>query len=414
MLLKKILKNLILFLISLFLVFLACEGIVRLLGKHDRDGNFYFFSRKIRPYKYPIAVVKNQIAKYYSKFSSFLVYDPDLGWVPRPMSVSNNGIYFYNRDGIRSSSCDFSISKKPENGVLRIAIFGDSFTHCDDILFQDSWGYYLQEDLRSAGINAEVINFGVGGYGIDQAYLRWKKQGYEYAPNIVIFGFAPEDVLRNVNLLRPIFPPAWEEGLPFSKPRFIFEKGKLRLINVPVLVPEKVPEVLRDVDSWNLSKYEYWLQFHGFQDNFWLKSKFICLLRDSILKAKSKDLGRSQFFKPESEPVKLSLEIIDTFARDVASRGALFYIVYLPDTAALCDLSHNIAPEEWKIVDELRRKYQVILPSEEMLLSVRNDFSITEVRHYHPSENQLIASQISTLLQEHLKRIIENLHRKEK
>lgn len=410
---KKIFNSLLLFFVSLFLVFLACESIIRLIGRQDSDGNFFLFSRKLRPFRYPVEAVKQQIAKYNSTFSNYLMYDPDLGWAPRPQSVSNNGLYFYNADSIREDSCDFPISKKPQNGVLRIALFGDSFTHCDDILFKDSWGNYLQEDLQKAGLNAEVINFGVSGYGIDQAYLRWKKQGYEYSPHIVILGLATEDILRNVNVLRPLFPPAWGEGIPFSKPRFILVKGKLQLVNVPALIPEKVPAVLRDLASWNLSKYEYWVNHEGFQDKFWFKSKFICLLRDTIHSAKNDNLGRGHFFKLDTEPVKLSLAIIDEFARDVASHGALFYIVYLPDISALFNISHGVAPEEGEILDALVRKYPVILPSNELLIKAREaSFNPITVRHYHPFENQLIASNISASIQEHLKRILEKLSKR--
>ena len=45
---------------------------------------------------------------------------------------------------------------------------------------------YLQHKLKDAGIRAEVLNFGVGAYGMDQAYLRWREQGKNFAPDIVI------------------------------------------------------------------------------------------------------------------------------------------------------------------------------------------------------------------------------------
>ena len=43
--------------------------------------------------------------------------------------------------------------------------------------------------------------FGVGAYGMDQAYLRWKKHGAKFHPHIVIFGFVAGNVQDNVNMV---------------------------------------------------------------------------------------------------------------------------------------------------------------------------------------------------------------------
>ena len=39
------------------------------------------------------------------------------------------------------------------------------------------WGFFLERNLTDLGYNVEVMNFGVGGYGIDQIYLRWEIEG---------------------------------------------------------------------------------------------------------------------------------------------------------------------------------------------------------------------------------------------
>lgn len=395
-------------LLAIVFGFVVCELAVRAIGRTDPDGNFYWFSRKILPYKYPIEAARYQIAKYQANFSSYVSYDPDLGWTPRPLSISNNKLYYYNADGIRSPSCDFPIARQAPSDTLRIALFGDSFTHCDDVPFNESWGNYLQEVLQHDGLKAEVINFGVGGYGIDQAYLRWKKIGKDFHPNIVIFGLATEDILRTVNVLRPLFPPAWGEGIPFSKPRFILEKGSLKLINVPALEPAKVPGVLRDLNSWPLSRYEYWLAQHGFNNAFWFKSRFICLIYDAVMNLSSHDLGREQYLQPDTEPGRISLALIDEFAKDVSAHGAFFCVVYLPDMNALFKISHNIAPQEARFIAEVIRKYPLILPDAEMLAKVRQEVP-TAVRHYNGMENRMIALSIAKSLEGYLRKMLEKI-----
>ena len=90
-------------------------------------------------------------------------------------------MYRYNTQGIRSPVPAFT--PRAAEGVLRIALFGDSFTHGDDVPVEHSFGQVLEQQLITAGIPAEVLNFGVGGYGIDQAMLRFKEHGAAFGRN---------------------------------------------------------------------------------------------------------------------------------------------------------------------------------------------------------------------------------------
>ncbi|NWG76198.1 MAG: SGNH/GDSL hydrolase family protein, partial [Rubrivivax sp.] len=198
------------------------------MGHYDPDGNFLVGKKRLRPYHLPIAGIEKKINIYLASTTSFIIYDPLLGWTHRPRSRSTNNLYFLNADGIRAAAPECFISKEPPPGTLRIALFGDSFTFGADVPFQETWGYYLQDEIEKSGVRAEVLNFGVGGYGMDQAYLRWKEVGCKFSPDIVIFGFHPENVKRNVNLIRSLYVP--QTGIPFSKPRFVLEDGRLRLI----------------------------------------------------------------------------------------------------------------------------------------------------------------------------------------
>src|SRR5439155_12092273 len=82
--------------------------------------------------------------------------------------------------------------------VVRIAAFGDSFTHCDGVANSFTWEYLL-ERLNPA---LEVLNFGVGGYGTDQALLRYELEGMAFHPHIAILGFLPENIHRVVSVFR--------------------------------------------------------------------------------------------------------------------------------------------------------------------------------------------------------------------
>ena len=62
---------------------------------------------------------------------------------------------------------------------------------------------------------AEVLNFGVHGYGTDQMLLRWELEGRRYAPDIVVLAFAYYHLDRNVTGFRF-----------YAKPRFVLERGR--------------------------------------------------------------------------------------------------------------------------------------------------------------------------------------------
>ena len=100
---------------------------MRYLGHYDADGNFFFRSKHLRPYRLPLIFLKEKF-KHLSFSTVCGVYDPDLGWSSRPPCASEDGLYQFNADGIRTISPDFQISKTAPKGVLRIALFGDSFT----------------------------------------------------------------------------------------------------------------------------------------------------------------------------------------------------------------------------------------------------------------------------------------------
>jgi len=261
---SKILSNLALLAGSVIISFIIGEALIRVAGHCDIDGNFFLSSCRLKPYVLPVNDISKKIQGYLASRNSYIVYDPFLGWTSRPGSTSENGLYCANLDGIRTSAADILASKVPQGGVLRVAIFGDSFTHGDEVPFENTWGYYLENNLRKRGINAEVLNFGMCGYGMDQAFLRWKKHGRYFSPHIVIFGLFTDDMNRNVNLIRPIYYPSTD--LPFSKPRFIGAKdAKLKLINVPTLSPEKMISVMSDPASWDLIKYEFWFNINDYK-----------------------------------------------------------------------------------------------------------------------------------------------------
>src|SRR5690606_2816732 len=155
---------------------------------------------------------------------------------------------------------------------------GDSFTFGDEVGDDDTWAVALERALAEHGIAAEVLNFGVNGYGTDQAYLRWRRDGRRFAPDVVVYGFQPENALRNLNVFRALYFAATD--MPLQKPRFLLEGGAddraLRAIGQPTIAPRDMLAALADLDRQPLAAYDRYAP--PYFDHWWLRSKLLALL----------------------------------------------------------------------------------------------------------------------------------------
>ena len=319
------------------------ELMIRANGAYDINGTFTFASyQPLRPHSLPIGTTRNLVADYSAATGhAATVYDSLLGWAPQANARSQNGLYAYDSSSIRidpSTPRDYSVS--PREGVLRIAIFGDSYTHSDEVPFSDSWGHYLEEQLNAANVSSEVLNFGVGGYGMGQAFLRYKEVGHRFPPQIVIFGFQAENAMRNVNILMPFNNRVTK--LPFSKPRFVLDNNDLRLLNSPAVPPQDVAEIIGDMQGWELQAHEYWYDPADYRERVWLKSRALAFGWAVLLENKWNSPRKEiEFYSLQNEPALLSLRIIQEFRKEAESNGAMFLTVHLPIEEYLQPLVNN-------------------------------------------------------------------------
>ena len=113
-----------------------------------------------------------------------------------------------------------------ENLGSKISCYGDSFAFCRQVNDNETWEHYLSKSFHD-----NVLNFGVGNYGIDQAILRLKRDFPKNPTEIVILCVVPDTIRRILNVWKHYF----EYGNTFGfKPRFILDNNELKLIKNPI------------------------------------------------------------------------------------------------------------------------------------------------------------------------------------
>jgi hypothetical protein len=357
---------------------------VRLAIRRDGDGQEWLRDVRLRPYHLPLTEIRATLAALAIP-AAFLVYDPDLGWAPRPYAASRDGQRRVDGGGIRTDR-ETALAAPP--GVLRIALFGDSFTFGDEVGQDETWGVALERALAARGVASEVLNFGVNAYGTDQAFLRWRRVGRAYHPAVVVLGFQPEDVLRNLNVFRPFYFAGSE--VPLSKPRFVERDGVLAAVNVPTVPPDRLLDVLTGSEGDALLRHERYGA--AYARPWWMHGKAAALLATALADA------RANPFVLTDEARDLTARIVATFADEVHADGAAFVIVHLPRREDLATMRGGSAPWYGDLLDDLRSHHVVVRPEDTI---TRIDDTLFAPRgHYAPELNRLVgAALVAPVLQ---------------
>lgn len=128
-----------------------------------------------------------------------------------------------------------------------VSLYGESFTFGSEVSDDEAWGNRLAGRLE-----ARVDNFGVGGYGTDQAFLRFQLNTNDTA-RVIVLGIVTENLMRNVNQYRDLIYVSG--GLGF-KPRFVLNATNgLELVPLLTLTATDFPACARDPGRFLAHEY---------------------------------------------------------------------------------------------------------------------------------------------------------------
>ncbi len=249
-----------------------------------------------------------------------LQIDTELGWAPRRGAVANH--YRVNEQGLRN---DRLFAAKPPATKTRIATFGDSFTFGDGVANVETF----QETMMRLEPDAEVMNFGIPGSSLDQALLRYRRDGRPFDPHVVVLGFLSENKNRVVNTFRPFYFP--RTAMPFAKPRFTLTEDGLELAPNPLPTRSSYQALLEQPETVleRVGQHDFW--FHhtlrpGPLDTL-PTVRLAKVVRHKIL-ARSDAIRDA--YDTNTEPYRVTERLFDTFYHEVIDDGRKPIILLFP------------------------------------------------------------------------------------
>jgi hypothetical protein len=152
------------------------------------------------------SAVSREVIDAFLRGPSWAQYDPELGYIlgnymPSDGMDHSATISTVQADGARTS---FMYAGKK----CRINTYGDSFTQCHQVSDGETWQEYLAGHLGEP-----IRNFGMGGYGVYQAYRRMlREERTDHGAEYLIFYVWGDDHIRSLlRCRRALTYPWWND-----------------------------------------------------------------------------------------------------------------------------------------------------------------------------------------------------------
>ena len=237
-----------------------------------------------------------------------------LGWTSSGTSAAE--------DGTRKDPA-FSPNLQP-----CISLFGDSFTWSEEVEDGQAWGAVLATKIK-----CRVANYGVAGYGTDQAYLRY--QSIPPKGKVVFLNHWSDNIVRNVNQYRNLLV----SGSEFSfKPRFLWLNGALVLVPIPEISPSEIRNFLKNPRAY--LEHEYFLP-GGHSGNQTAAFPYSLAVLKAVftnyrLHAWWKP-SYTDFYRPDhvSKGLEVTSGIIASFVKDAQARDQVPVVTIIPSCGDL-------------------------------------------------------------------------------
>jgi hypothetical protein len=268
--------------------------------------------------------------------SRYIEPDPRLGWrkIPGARVMYTRREYTVevavNRLGLRGPETTYETPP----GNFRMLALGDSFIEGYSVGLDETVTRALERRVTSSGCPVEVLNGGTAGYSTDQEYLFYAHEGSRYDPRVVMLFFFYNDLLSNTT-------PRY-----FAAPKPLLVASGDGVVHANYPVPRPGPR--RDTGAAPVTRdpIQGSAAFHWAADRLarGAPRAYNRLARFGLWDPLGGDEIDEQLrvYKRRKQPnVEAAWELTDrilrTLARDVASHGARFLVVYIPSRMEVSD-----------------------------------------------------------------------------
>jgi lysophospholipase L1-like esterase len=270
---------------------------------------------------YSIGFTPLHITESYENYSKR--YHHQLGWLSQRERVDAMGSRY------------IPAFNNPEQNKTCVSLYGDSFTEGFGVDHEHAWSNVL-----SLLLNCRVANYGVSGYGTDQAFLRFLDNRKDQA-RLVILGYLSENLMRNVNQLRNLI-----SDVPSChvKPRFILnEQGQLTLVPIPHLTKKQYEDLKTHPE--HILHHEFYLpgglsgyQRQKFPYTWGIIKVFPILFKNMVLR-QGTYYGLYQPGNP-AQAVEITVAIMEEFCREARKRSQQPLVLIIPTHIDMATYRH--------------------------------------------------------------------------
>lgn len=376
--------------VTLIFAEIAC----RVLCTTTPIGLYWFYTVPLPPLRPTEARAREAIEAFNS--DPLLVRDPDIGWITRPnRSVDGDET---NAQGIRARGGHL-FESAPAPGKIRIETVGDSYVYCLQVKNGETWQDYLQ----SMHGDLEFVNFGIAGAGVDQAYLRWKRDGQKFHPDIVVLGIWPDDINRNlimVDYYRGQF------GVSLNKPRLVLDKNGDRFVNYPIMGNERLAATVAHPESNQILKHDFWYDHDETVLTPFRRVRLIQLAEGIWYRYQRKLTYQKVFSGEISEGLDVTFAIAKKFSDEVNATGAIPVVLMIPDRTRL---DMVLGSKSIPLIERMRKAGINVIDlgptfGAEVKRNGAEKYYVDGVGHNSPFGNRIFANYLDKELAPYIKR----------
>ena len=296
----------------------------------------------------------------------------------------------------------------------RINTYGDSFTQCHQVSDGETWQEYL-----AAHLGEPVRNFGIGGYGVYQAYRRMLREEPRQPADYVVLNIWSDDHFRSIYTWRWLHIVGYRKGLaqissspgtymfhanPWAHVRLNVDTGEFEERSNPYPTPESLYQLCDEEHVYQTFKDDLDVQA--------LLAQHHATDVDAAILQRAADALRlpSDFSSPEATAetaqnllrvcaLRASMYIVDkaaTFAQDCGKRLMVLLSYSSADVANACNGRPRFDQE---FVDYLTDSRVLFVDTLQKHVEDYGDFRCTPeeyvqryyIGHYNPQGNHFFA-----------------------